>query len=140
MQKNKILTRGLLLIGTLAAGCASILPAQAGVDGPPRLDTSVPNTPPPYPDAAQNNGEEGTILVDVYVRSSGKALRAKVSKSSGFDDLDTAAVQGVLNWHYLPAMRDGDTVSDWTTVKVVYQLPRFVPAANSPQPNSTQRN
>jgi TonB family protein len=110
----------------------SMIPAHASMDGPPRIDSSYPNRQPPYPDTAQDNGEEGTILVDVYVLSSGKPLRAKISQSSGFQDLDIAAEQGALNWHFLPAMRDGDTVSGWTTVKIVFQLPHYVPAPGSP--------
>lgn len=101
--------------------------AFAETSSPPRVDPSYPHYQPPYPDAAQAKGEEGVVMVDVYVRPSGKPTRAKISQSSGFDDLDTAAMQGVLNWRFVPATEDGEIVSDWTTVKVVYQLP--VPAA-----------
>ncbi len=127
------LRTAMLVSAMVFAGSISSLPAQAGGDTLPRLDASYPNRQPPYPDAAQINGEQGTTLVDVLVRPSGKPVRAKVSQSSGYADLDTAAVQGVLNWRFVPAMRDGDTVSDWTTVKVVFQLPRYVPAASSQQ-------
>jgi protein TonB len=127
-SKTTVFLTGVLLVGALAA-----LPAKAGSDTPPRVDSSVPNLQPPYPDAAQVSGEQGTVIVDVLVRSSGRPTRAKVSQSSGFDDLDTAAVQGVLNWHFIPATRDGDTVSDWTTVKVVYHLPTLVPASMEPR-------
>ena len=51
--------------------------------------------------------------------------KVNISKSSGFEDLDKAAIQGVLNWRYIPAIKDGDTVSDWTTVKVEFALPRL---------------
>jgi protein TonB len=86
--------------------------------------------PQEYPDAAQLNGEEGTVLVDVYVRPNGRAGKVRVAQSSGFNDLDNAAVESVLNWRFVPATRDGDLVSDWSAVKIVYQLPRPAP----PQP------
>ena len=112
----------------LFAGAVSLSPAIAAADAPPRVDASYTNRQPPYPESAQVNGEQGTILVNVLVRPSGRPVKAWVSSSSGFPDLDTAAVQGVLNWHFVPATRDGDTVSDWATVKIVYQLPQMVPA------------
>jgi protein TonB len=116
-------------VGTvLLAGGLLLSPAQAAADSPARVDSAFPNPQPPYPPTAQLNGEAGTILVKVLVRPSGKPVRAEVAGSSGFPDLDNAAVEGVLNWRYVPATRDGDTVSDWTTVKVVYQLPAMVPA------------
>ena len=70
------------------------------------------------------------MLVDVYVHPNGRASKVKVSRSSGFEDLDNAAVEGVLNWRYLPAIRDGETVSDWTTVKIVFQLPQAPTPSN----------
>ena len=93
-------------------------------DSPPRVDLSQPHPQPAYPDSARAGGEQGTVLVDVYVRSTGKVEKYRVSQSSGFGDLDEAAVEDVLNWHYIPAVHDGDPVSDWTTVKVVFQLPQ----------------
>jgi TonB family protein len=101
---------------------------QPGSEATPHMDEAFPHVQPPYPDNAQTNGEQGTVLVDVLVRPSGKAAKIKVAQSSGFEDLDNAAVEGVLNWHFIPAIRDGDPVSEWTTVKIVYQLPTLVPA------------
>jgi len=120
----------------LLAGSLPLSPSRAATDVPARIDSAFPNPQPPYPPSAQLNGEAGTILVKVLVRPSGKPVRAEVASSSGFPDLDNAAVEGVLNWRYVPATRDGDTVSDWTTVKVVYQLPTMAPAAGAMPPSS----
>jgi len=124
-QKAATVLCAVSLIGGLAATSA-----LAGSDAPARVDRSYANPQPPYPDTAQSNGEQGTILVDVLVRASGKPAGAKVERSSGYRDLDDAAVQGVLNWRFVPAMRGGDWVKDWTTVKVVYQLPTLMPPAS----------
>jgi TonB family protein len=102
------------------------LPSWALADGndtAPQVDLSVPHDQPPYPVSAQTGAEQGIVAVDVLVRPNGKPARIKVSQSSGFADLDNAAVQGVLNWRFVPATHSGDAVSDWTTVKIVYQLP-----------------
>lgn len=124
--------RGRVFVFCAFASCAAAFAAVAAPssDTLPRVDTSLPHPQPPYPDSAQINGEEGTVQLDVLVRPNGHATRVRVSKSSGFEDLDTAAVQGVLNWHYIPAIKDGDTVSDWTSVRVEFALPR-APAQQS---------
>ncbi|HEX4157054.1 MAG TPA: energy transducer TonB [Rhizomicrobium sp.] len=114
--------------------CAAMLgtgAARAG-DMPPRVDSTQPNAEPVYPDSARAAGEAGTILIDVLVKSTGRAAQYRVAQSSGYGDLDAAAVQTVLNWRYLPATHHGDTVSDWTTVKVVYQLPQTADGTSAP--------
>lgn len=110
--------------------------AMAELNSPARIDPAYPHAQPPYPDSAQTNGEQGTIVLDVYVRTNGKPGKVKVSQSSGFEDLDTAAIEGVANWRFVPALRDGDQVADWTTVKIVYQFPTMAPApASAPSGN-----
>jgi len=71
-------------------------------------------------------------LVNVYVRPSGRASKVRVAQSSGFADLDNAAVEGVLNWRFVPAIHDGDAVSDWTTVRIVFEMPQIVPPSPLP--------
>ena len=113
----------------VAAGAITV--AAAGVafaaDAPPRVDTSQP-TAVIYPTSSQRSGEEGTVVVRVYVASSGRPSRAAVARSSGFADLDNAAVETAMNWRYVPAIHDGDTASDWATVQVVYKLPESAPS------------
>jgi protein TonB len=114
----------------LAVGFAASS-AAAALNSPPRIDPSYPHQQPPYPDSAQANGEQGTITLDVYVRTNGKPARIKVAQSSGFEDLDNAAIEGVVNWRFVPALRDGDQVADWATVKIVYQPPTMAPASGT---------
>ena len=119
-------------VGT--ALCAVMLgssPALAG-DTPAHVDSTQENAQPIYPDSARAAGEQGTILVDVLVHSNGRPGQYRVAQSSGYGDLDSAAVQTVLNWKYVPATRDGDSVSDWTTVKVVYELPKTASETQTP--------
>jgi TonB family protein len=116
---GRAFTGGAILL--VAAGSA------AAADAPPRVDTSQPTTVV-YPKSAQVSGEEGTVMVRVFVNTSGRAARASVAQSSGFMDLDNAAVETAMNWRYVPAIHDGDTASDWATVQVVYKLPAGEPA------------
>ncbi len=119
------MSRGNFYPGTLiviAAMAASAVAAQAQ-DMAPKVDTSKP-TPVVYPMTAQRAGEEGTVVVNVFVTQSGKPQRFNVAKSSGYPDLDNAAVATALTWKYVPAFRDGDSVADWAAVQVVYKLPK----------------
>lgn len=99
---------------------------------PPHVDLSQPHPQPPYPDSALTGREQGTVLVDLYIHPNGRVAKYKVAQSSGFGDLDDAAVEGLLNWHFVPAVEDGDPVSDWTAVKIEFQLPQQV-APQAPQ-------
>lgn len=119
----------------LAAAAASFATIGAGVafaaDTAPHVDMMQPHAQL-YPVSAQAGGEQGTVLVQVYVRPDGKVGKYTVAQSSGFGDLDNAALESVLNWRFVPAMRDGDPISDWTIVKLVYQLPQMPAQISSP--------
>jgi TonB family protein len=103
-------------------------------DSPAKVDHSRPNAAPVYPDTAQYAGEQGDVLVDVQVSASGYPHRIRIKQSSGFQDLDIAAMNTAANWHYTPAVVDGDTATAWTTVKIHYELPQPVPAAQPGSP------
>lgn len=113
-------------IGFVAAGLLSV--SAIAADSGPKVDTSKP-TPVIYPQTSQVAGEEGVVIMNVYVTSHGKPQQVDVAKSSGYADLDNAAVETALNWHYVPAIRDGDTVPAWAAVQVVYKLPGAAGAA-----------
>jgi protein TonB len=113
-----------LLAGGMTAIVALVLSglAASAANVAPKVDTSRP-TPVVYPADAQRAGEEGVVLLDVYVAYNGRAQKIDVAQSSGYRDLDNAAVETAANWHYVPALRDGDTASDWSKVQVVYRMP-----------------
>jgi len=119
MSKIVRSVRAPLILAIVLLGATPVLAADAT---PARVDSSQP-TAIVYPPTAQVAGEQGTVIVDVFVGTNGKVSRYAIAKSSGFDDLDNAALESVMNWHYVPASRDGDTVGDWAQVNVVYKLP-----------------
>ncbi|MBI3675522.1 MAG: energy transducer TonB [Proteobacteria bacterium] len=122
----------LLAAGLFSAALLTAAPVFAGDTrwSDPRLDASWNNVQPAYPDSAQASGEEGSVDIALYVNPRGKPKKLRIVQSSGFEDLDDAAVDAVLNWKFVPATYDGDTVSQWTTVRIVFRLPR--PAQNKP--------
>ena len=133
---NKAWQSRLACILAAALAMAAVPALAAPGDMPPRVDPASPNVQPPYPDGAQVNGEEGDIALSVEVSSRGKVRNVRVTRSSGFVDLDNAAIGGVMGWHFLPAIKDGDTATEWTTVNIVYRLPRPAARAAPAQPST----
>jgi len=125
---------GVTLALVLVLGSASTCLA----DSPARVDRSYPTPAPAYPDAAQTAGEQGDVLLDVYVTSGGHPRKFRVNQSSGFPDLDNAAAEAVAGWKFVPAVEGGDTVSSWTTVKIHFELPHAA-QATPPSPPAPQR-
>lgn len=99
---------------------ASAGTAQASTE--PHVDTTKP-TPVVYPKESQRAGEEGSVVLRVYVDTYGKSSKLTVAKSSGFKDLDNGAVETAVNWHFIPATRNGEIVGDWMMLKIDYKLP-----------------
>ncbi|HET7931383.1 MAG TPA: energy transducer TonB [Rhodanobacteraceae bacterium] len=66
--------------------------------------------------------EEGTVLVTAEVSASGKAVGAKISQSSGYPDLDAAALRSIAEWSFAPATEDGKPMAQQVVVPVRLQL------------------
>ena len=97
-----------------AAVVAAVAVAAAAPPAPPpkiELPSSdadyLQNPKPPYPTLSRRLHEEGTVLVSVVVGADGKAQKAEIKKSSGFDRLDQAAYKAVMGWRYSPGKKNG---------------------------------
>jgi TonB family protein len=77
---------------------------------PPRLDGSH-DVDSFYPASARFHHEEGRVLVIFTVQQDGSVSDPFVQQSSGYGDLDDAAIQAVKTWRYLPATKDGKPVA-----------------------------
>jgi TonB family protein len=75
-----------------------------------------------YPLFSRVLGQEGTTEVAFLVAADGTVNGVKISKSSGSDRLDDAAVDCVARWHYRPAIKDDQLVDAPMTVKVDWKL------------------
>lgn len=63
---------------------------------PPRTDAAHLNNPAPqYPSLSRRLGEQGRVMLDVYILPDGSVGEIKLNKSSGFPRLDNAALQAV---------------------------------------------
>lgn len=113
-----------LLGGGLAVSLLLAGAAYAGTAA--KVDSNYPAPPPVYPKNAEFTGAQGDVLLDIYVSASGRPRKIRINASSGFVDLDNAAVEAAANWRFVPEMEGGDTVSSWQTLKFHFQLPQVV--------------
>jgi protein TonB len=63
----------------------------------------------------------------VAIAASGEVARVEVAASSGFEDLDAAAVEAVRAWRFAPALVDGVPVADFVRLRVRFRLEGGIP-------------
>jgi protein TonB len=82
------------------------------------------NPAPRYPRVSIRNGDEGQVLLRVFVDANGRPLEVTVERSSGHRELDRAAREQVLaQWRFQPAQRAGVAVPAWALVPIDFRLP-----------------
>jgi protein TonB len=100
---------------TAAAAMAPLVPARpvAGMET---------DRPPAYPETARRRGEQGRVLLRVAVSPTGLPVNVSVAESSGFPILDSAAVNAVEQWRFVPATRAGAPVAATAEVPLRFRL------------------
>lgn len=98
------------------------LPVPAPVI-PPRTDAAHLNNPAPvYPAGSRRFGEQGRVLLDVYILPDGRVGEIKLRRSSGSGRLDEAALEAVRRWRYVPARRGNEPIPYWYVQPIAFSL------------------
>jgi protein TonB len=98
-------------------------PAPAPAFVAARFDADYLDNPKPaYPHASRRLGEEGKVVLRVFVSAEGEAKLVEVKHSSGFQRLDQAAEEAVARWRFVPAKRGEQAVTAWVVVPIVFSL------------------
>ena len=111
-----------------AIAAASAPNPSVGKPAPPSVvlpssDADYLNNPPPaYPRMSKRLGEQGTVIVRVFIGLQGTAEQAEIRTSSGYDRLDKAALETVQRWRYVPGKRLGSPEAMWFNVPVRFVL------------------
>ena len=102
---------------------AACIPTFAWSDAPPPERPGHAHTCQKYfPKEASETGAEGTTVMSFRIGTDGNTQNVQVESSSGYADLDQAAIKCAQRWHYLPAKSDGKPIEfDWKA-KVVWVL------------------
>jgi TonB family protein len=76
---------------------------------------------PVYPEYARKMHQEGVVVLQAVIDSSGLVVNLRVVKSAG-EMLDSAAIAAVEKWIYRPATLNGRTVNVYLSVSVDFKL------------------
>jgi len=102
-----------LVTGTSVAKPVMTFPCPLGYDSPE------------YPERSRRTGEEGTVILGIWLRKDGTAAVGQLYESSGHPLLDTAAIRASFNSTFTPALDSaGDATSTWVARTVNFSLKR----------------
>lgn len=88
-----------------------------------QLQSAGALAPPMYPPRSITLEEQGTVTLLIYVLPDGSVADVKVSKSSGHQRLDQAAMRAALGgWRFKPATQDGVPIAAWGRYAVTFSL------------------
>ncbi|MGA2565088.1 MAG: energy transducer TonB [Steroidobacteraceae bacterium] len=90
--------------------------------GTPVQVTFRPDISNYYPEAARREGQEGRAIIKICVNQQGKIDSADVATSSGFPELDEAAIKVAKAYRFKPATSEGKPVSSCPTLPVKFEL------------------
>jgi protein TonB len=96
--------------------------APARVQLPSSDADYLQNPKPAYPPMSKRLGEQGKVVLRVFIGVDGTAQQADIKQSSGFDRLDQAALNTVLRWRYVPGKRAGVAEAMWFNVPINFVL------------------
>ncbi|WP_312522719.1 energy transducer TonB [Anaerospora sp.] len=90
-----------------------------GVTHPPRILMKVDTQ---YPEEAKKQGVEGVVVIKVSVSEQGEVEHLEISKSSGNESLDQAAIDSVKQWRFIPAYENGKKCSADAETAIIFKL------------------
>ena len=97
----------------------TVAPRQARLDAPPKPKRNIR---PDYPKGARQRGEQGDVVLEIRVNVEGTVDDVKVAVSSGFAELDEAAVRAAKAAKFSPARSGRDPVASTARLKLQFKL------------------
>lgn len=90
---------------------------------PPSFNANYLDNPAPaYPALSRRLGEEGRVMLRVFVNEHGAPDRIELRRSSGHLRLDEVALDTVKRWKFVPAKRGDQPVGAWVLVPISFNL------------------
>lgn len=88
----------------------------------PQVDAKRGLTEPAYPAQDVRLGNEGTVMLSVYVLANGAVGEVRLLQSSGFPRLDDSAVTEARRWRFTPGTEDGKPAAMWKQLPITFRL------------------
>jgi protein TonB len=125
---------------TVAVATPTARPASQASTAPPPARPTAPAPPPlpktisisqvaylsppqlEYPHAARRMQEQGQVMVRVLVDAEGRPQQMSVTRSSGYDRLDEAALAAVRATRFKPYAENGIALPFWVVMPLVFEL------------------
>ena len=125
--------------GRLASALLVLLPITACTDPPPdspprQLTESTFH----YPEELWDAGVEGETLLEIHVSRNGMVDSARVERSSGHAEFDSAAISGAHLLRFEPARRGTDSVAVRVHLPVRFHIPNEDEPADAGQPSPSE--
>lgn len=98
---------------------------DAGVAAPPAIRKAAMLdgcAKPAYPAQAARNGDSGTVTLALLVGVDGRVSGSRIEHSSGFRDLDRAALAALSLCTFRPAMQGDAAQAGWTLIAYQWTL------------------
>ena len=115
MSTNK---RGVRLLAALMV--AGLAGGVAAAEVPAVFEAGKCKTE--YPKASLMNEEQGTVSMAFLVSPDGAVVDSKLEKTSGFKNLDKAALKSLSACKFKPGTKDGAPAQTWTKVDYAWKL------------------
>lgn len=107
------------LDGDLLGGANGVVMTDDTVDDPPRATFQAPMI---YPPRAKAKGVKGYVVLSLLIGVTGEIEQVTVIESVPEGIFDDAALQGVNQWKFAPAMYQGKAVRAWARQRVRFDL------------------
>lgn len=78
--------------------------------------------PPQYPSRALRLGQEGKVLIKVFLAEDGSQIEREIINSSGFVLLDKAALKAIKKWDFLPYKTSGKNRKAYIHIPVEFKI------------------
>jgi periplasmic protein TonB len=111
--------------GILVILAAVVVPsATACAETQPEIPPQqLPGSPFHYPEELWDAGVEGETVLEIHVSQTGTVDSARVERSSGHAEFDSAAVVGARDLRFEPARRGDETVAVRVLLPVQFHMP-----------------
>jgi periplasmic protein TonB len=96
--------------------------SQPIVELPSSSAAYLNNPKPAYPPISKHMGEQGRVMVRVFINADGNPGEVRLHKSSGYDRLDQIAIDTVKRWRFVPGKRGGVAEGMWFNVPIDFVL------------------
>ena len=112
------------MMTTMRVMCGAMLvvvaTAAVGAEVPASFDPKTCKAE--YPKASLMNEEQGTVSMSFLVSADGTVIESKLEKTSGFKNLDKAAMKSIAACKFKPGTKDGKPDQTWTKVDYAWKL------------------